>query len=276
LATADEPARAVTTNGRISAMHPYKKRQQEFEDSQFVNYALAKETPTLGQAYYNSYAFSHAAQVAKQAGLVDPESILVVCCGAGSELKIWLSEWPLRKLFILDFSVQALGAAQRRKELDALDGELIPICADAEALPCRDGAVDLVVITNGLHHLLDPVKGLNEMYRVARRGVIAIEPADTILMPFFKRVGLAKKYEEAGNEVRRLSRRAFEGVIRGSDTFVYRRFFHTWNASLDAGILRRVNSSFRLKALKFVHWVLNSPFSPFRLHCVAVINKGQA
>jgi ubiquinone/menaquinone biosynthesis C-methylase UbiE len=256
-------------------MHPYKRRQQEFEDSQYVNHALSKDAPTPGQAYWNSFPFFFAAEVGKQAGVIHPKSILVVCCGAGSELKIWSSAWSLGKIFILDFSMQALEAARRRKELNAFEGELIPICADAEALPCRDGSFDLVLIANGLHHLLDPATGLKELYRVARQGVIVIEPADTLLMPLFKRVGLAREFEEAGNEVRRLSRREFEGIIRGSDTFIFRRFFHTWNESLDARILRRVDSSLRLKVLKFLHWTLNLPIFLLRVHCVAVIKKGE-
>lgn len=71
--------------------------------------------------------------------------------------------------------MRAQEAARRRRELDAFEGEQIPICADAEALPCGDGSIDLVLVANGLHHFLDPAKGLPKPYRVVRPGVVVIE-----------------------------------------------------------------------------------------------------
>jgi hypothetical protein len=39
-----------------------------------------------------------------------------------------------------------------------------------------DGAYDLVLVQDGLHHLSRPVLGFTEMLRVARRGVLVMEP----------------------------------------------------------------------------------------------------
>ena len=53
---------------------------------------------------------------------------------------------------------------------------------DVERLGFEDGAFDFVVVHQGLHHCHSPHRGLLEMYRVARRGVLAFEPRDTRLV----------------------------------------------------------------------------------------------
>ena len=54
--------------------------------------------------------------------------------------------------------------------------------ADAEALPFDDGSFDWTVVSAGLHHCASPHRALLELYRSARRGLLAIESRDSLLM----------------------------------------------------------------------------------------------
>jgi ubiquinone/menaquinone biosynthesis C-methylase UbiE len=66
---------------------------------------------------------------------------------------------------------------------------------DAENLHFEDGTFDLVVVSAGLHHCASPHRALLEMYRVARRAVLAIESRDSTLMRVAVRAGAAGEYE---------------------------------------------------------------------------------
>jgi SAM-dependent methyltransferase len=91
---------------------------------------------------------------------------------------------------------------------------------DTEELGFEDGAFDFVVVHQGLHHCHSPHRGLLEMYRVARRGVVAFEPRDTRLVRLGVRLGFGQEYEVAavaGNGLQ------FGGVGNsGTPNFVYR------------------------------------------------------
>ncbi len=68
---------------------------------------------------------------------------------------------------------------------------------DVERLGFTDRAFDFVVVHQGLHHCHSPHRGLLEMYRVARRGVLAFEPRDTRLVRLGVRLGFGQEYEIA-------------------------------------------------------------------------------
>lgn len=66
---------------------------------------------------------------------------------------------------------------------------------DAENLTYGDGEFDIAIVHAGLHHCGSPHKGLVEMYRVARKGVIAFEPIDNLPVRLGGRLGLAQDFE---------------------------------------------------------------------------------
>jgi ubiquinone/menaquinone biosynthesis C-methylase UbiE len=76
---------------------------------------------------------------------------------------------------------------------------------DAEALTFDDGSFDFAVVSAGLHHCRSPHRALLEMYRVARRGLLALESRDSTAMRLASRLGLVPQYEltaVAANEFR--------------------------------------------------------------------------
>lgn len=135
------------------------------------------------------------------AGLLPGATALVVCGGSGMDAQ-FLARAGARVIT----SDLSLGAARRARErAERFDFELFPIVADAEALPFRDRAADLVSVHDGLHHLERPLAGLAEMCRVAGRAVAVTEPARAALTALAVRARLAEDREESGNRVARLS-----------------------------------------------------------------------
>jgi SAM-dependent methyltransferase len=86
--------------------------------------------------------------------------------------------------------------------------------ADAERLPFADAHFDVVAVHDGLHHVDDPARAIREMARVARVGVLILEPARAALTRVAVRLGLASDVEEAGNVVRRLVPRDVAACLR--------------------------------------------------------------
>jgi hypothetical protein len=66
---------------------------------------------------------------------------------------------------------------------------------DAHRVDMPDHSFDHVVGHAGLHHCSRPHEALHEMYRLARRTVVAVENQDSPLMRLACRLGLAGSYE---------------------------------------------------------------------------------
>ena len=66
---------------------------------------------------------------------------------------------------------------------------------DAEALTYPDDSFDVAVISAALHHCASPHRALLELYRVARRGLVAFEARDSALMRLAQRLGVVDDYE---------------------------------------------------------------------------------
>jgi ubiquinone/menaquinone biosynthesis C-methylase UbiE len=69
---------------------------------------------------------------------------------------------------------------------------------NAEHLSFPDKAFDWCFVHAGLHHCFSPHRGLLEMYRVARKGVLVIEARDSLLMRLAVQLGFTVDYELEG------------------------------------------------------------------------------
>ncbi|MBV6438649.1 MAG: class I SAM-dependent methyltransferase [Haliscomenobacteraceae bacterium CHB4] len=108
---------------------------------------------------------------------------------------------------------------------------------NAEALSFGDNAFDFVLCKESYHHFPRPMKALYEMLRVARKGVVLLEPVDhyiftNFFQAFFRSIlsainalGILKllfgkeikrhTYEDVGNYVYKISEREMEKVALG-------------------------------------------------------------
>jgi len=66
---------------------------------------------------------------------------------------------------------------------------------DAEALDFPDEHFDFIVVNAGLHHCQSPHRGLLEMYRVSKKGILAVEARESFLLKIALSMGLAEEYE---------------------------------------------------------------------------------
>ena len=132
-------------------------------------------------------------------------SSLVVCGGAGGEGS-YLANRGVRNVTVSDFSQNALTRCEAR------DPRLRTHVFDAEAIDAPDGAYDLVLVQDGLHHLPRPTLGFTEMLRVARRAVVVIEPHAGLVARL-----LGREWERIGdavNYVFRWDARLLEQTVR--------------------------------------------------------------
>ena len=68
---------------------------------------------------------------------------------------------------------------------------------DAENLSYDDDSFDYVIVRDGLHHCASPHRAVCEMIRVARKGIVAFEARDSLLMRLAVHIGLSDIYELA-------------------------------------------------------------------------------
>jgi len=108
-----------------------------------------------------------------------------------------------------------------------------------------------VAVHDGLHHLDDPAGAIREMARVARHGVLILEPARAVLTRLAVRLGFAEEVEEAGNRVQRLAAPEVAACLRDAGfprvawqrTLMYYphepyRWFRWFDASPSFGLFR--------------------------------------
>ena len=106
-------------------------------------------------------------RAARETGLIPGGSALDVACGSG-KLTVELARIAGAggRVVGLDFSARMLDVARRdHPDITFVEG-------DALNLPFDDSSFDAATIAFGLRNLADPVGGLREMTRVARRAVV--------------------------------------------------------------------------------------------------------
>jgi len=105
-------------------------------------------------------------RAARETGLQLGGSAVDVACGSGKLTAELARLAGGGRVVGLDFSPQMLEVARRaHPKIEFIEG-------DALTLPFDDGSFDAATIAFGLRNLADPVRGLREMTRVARRAVV--------------------------------------------------------------------------------------------------------
>jgi len=133
---------------------------------------------------------------------LDNKTILIASCGCGIDAHYLKKYYKPAKICFTDIHVQAMEKTQSN-----FDKELF-VLADNQRLSFKDNSFDYAFIAASLHHLKEPVRGLYELLRVAKEGLMVIEPNDSWLTRFFVKLGLASEYEvDHGNYVYRFNKR---------------------------------------------------------------------
>jgi len=140
---------------------------------------------------------------------LDGARTLVVCCGSGMDAEFLTRQGM--QVVGLDISFEALKRANERARRYGVSYQLV--AGDAENLPFKAGAFELVFVHDGLHHLPNAYQGVREMLRVASKAVVIAEPADAPLTRLAVKLGISGNYEDAGDFVYRLHPRKLAQVF---------------------------------------------------------------
>ena len=138
---------------------------------------------------------------------VSPGTVLEVGCGEGRLAQHLVTHRP-RPMRFVACDVELTAA---RKDLDGL---IDLRQASIYALPFEDASFDLVVCCEVLEHLTQPARGLAEVARVARQGVIVSTPRE----PLWRAMNMMRgKYlRDFGNtpgHVQHFSRRGLRSLV---------------------------------------------------------------
>ena len=120
--------------------------------------------------------------------LIPSKTDSVLICGAGR-----LDKNVFHSLGFEAVTISNLDSRARPEEFAPFDWSY----QDAEDLSFDDDSFDYVVVHAAIHHTSVPHKSLTEMYRVARKGVLAFESRDSLLMRLLEKFELTQVYEHA-------------------------------------------------------------------------------
>lgn len=112
----------------------------------------------------------------------------------------------------------------------------------------EDGSFDHVLAHAGLHHASRPHTAVCEMYRVARRSAIFVEPQDSLTMRFAARLGFAAHYE--------LNENTLAGGPGGVDGTSIPNHVYRWTPREVEKLVRSLDASRDAQILFFREWNL--------------------
>jgi ubiquinone/menaquinone biosynthesis C-methylase UbiE len=204
-----DPARVAEARG-ISASTHHLAHQQHYHDEALDSEFEIRRPRGCGRLY--EFLIGHKFRTGRAVLGLDlrGSTVLEVCCGSGL-----MTEDLARagaRVTGTDVSTRALARARDRAQRYDFRAEFQ--AATAEDLPFRDRSFDVVAVHDGLHHLEEPARAIREMARVARRGVLILEPARAALTKLAIHAGLAEEVEEAGNHVQRLVAKEVAASLR--------------------------------------------------------------
>lgn len=84
--------------------------------------------------------------------------------GPGHDMEYMAKRYPGSRFVALDFNLSIFDVKERLKP----SRNVSAVRASALDLPFRDGQIDFVYSFGVLHHTVDPMKGISEIYRVLK------------------------------------------------------------------------------------------------------------
>lgn len=132
----------------------YKSNSKKTFDMQAQNY---------DKTFYGKHARSNYKHILNEINQVKKGNILDVGCGTGEILNI-LSKSNYN-LYGIDISENMLKKAKTK-----LKNSAKLTVGDSEHLPYEDNKFDIIICNDSFHHYPNPLKALNEMKRVLKKG----------------------------------------------------------------------------------------------------------
>lgn len=131
------------------------------------------------------YLYQRILMSLEKKGVLTPDDSVLVIAG-GTHDRDMMRAAGLKNVTISNLDYHAGETQYAPYEWRRLDGEFLEL---------DDRSYDWVVVHAGLHHMAIPARGVCEMFRVARKGILCIEARDSFLMRLSVKVGLTPEHE---------------------------------------------------------------------------------
>jgi SAM-dependent methyltransferase len=199
------------------------------------------------------------------------KSARILVCGAGS-----FDKYVFESLGYKNVTISNLDSRMKGNEYAPFRWAF----EDAEKLSFPDNSFDYVAIHAAIHHGSSPHRMLTEMYRVAAKGVLAIESRDSLVMRFSEKYGLVQVYEHAAvyyndgkfggvnnseipNYVYRWTEREVEKTIQSFAPYANHKFHYSYETTFPVTPEMERNGVLKYGLLKIVQpffWLLTRIF----------------
>ncbi|TXT58120.1 MAG: hypothetical protein BAJALOKI1v1_1750008 [Promethearchaeota archaeon] len=97
-------------------------------------------------------------------------TIVDLGCGSGNLIVQLAKNFPDQSIIGVDISQEMLNAAKKRVEREVPSRGIEFKKGSSQSLPFPDNSVDFLISSLSLHHWLDPLEALNEIFRVLQKG----------------------------------------------------------------------------------------------------------
>jgi SAM-dependent methyltransferase len=190
-------------------------------------------------------------------GVLSLEMRILVACAGTYDRDV------LRELGFKDVTISNLDARLTGNEFSPFAWSY----QDVEHLTFDDNSFDFAIVHNGLHHCYSPHRGVLELYRVARYGVLAFEPRDTAFVRLGMRLNFGQTYELASvshngmqfggvgntqvpNFIYRWTEKEFEKTILSNAPYGPHRFVYAYALRVPWSRLETLRSRFFVLAVR--------------------------
>lgn len=193
--------------------------------------------------------------------LIKDKNCSILVCGGGT-----LDKNIFEKLGFHDVTISNLDSRMKENEYNPFKWKY----ENAESLSFDSESFDFVVIHAAIHHASSPHKVLTEMYRVARKGVLAFESRDSVIMRFLEKFGFTQVYEHAAvfyndckyggvnnteipNYIYRWTEREIEKTIASYAPNCKHKFIYKYGTAFPCTPQSENKGQFKVFLLKFIH-----------------------
>lgn len=134
---------------------------------------ISKEYDNLNRVISFGIDIKWRNKVVEIVGKTNPETILDIATGTG-DLAISLAKTSASKITGLDISEGMLSVGRKKIEKLNLNNKIEMVLADSEEIPFEDASFDAITVAFGVRNFENLEKGLNEIYRVLKKGGVFV------------------------------------------------------------------------------------------------------
>ncbi len=167
-----------------------------------------------------------------------------------------------------------------------IQGKFKMLHENAEALSFGDNAFDYTIMHASIHHVRLPHKVLTELYRVSKKGFLAIESRDSVLIRITQKIGLTEEFEVKGNfpgsgvngtdipnYIYRWTEREVEKTIKCFDPCNKQKYYYRYGTVYPDGVGISLRKKYMINIFQPIHRCLSFIFPKQQNHFSFFVGK---